>query len=124
MCKRRLADMFLGRFSGSSTPTKQDEIVHSSLASAASADEVTEIPMSKRRGSISRFESHIWTEILPDNEHIRFFKSANWDSSPLGPLKNWGIGLRLHVSSLLSDSRPAVIYWYGSPSFALSNCQN
>ncbi len=59
------------------------------------------------------FRSRIsnWTDSLPATAHVEYFKDVDWGATYLGPLNSWGLALRLHVSSLLADSRAAVIYW-------------
>ena len=67
----------------------------------------------EQRGSdrSSRSRSSRWTDALPLTAHVEYFKDIDWDATYLGPLDSWSLALRLHVSSLLADSRPAVIYW-------------
>jgi len=61
-----------------------------------------------------------WTDTLPDDDHVRFFKTTDWAATPLGPLDGWSTALRLYIFQLLSDSRPACIYW-GSGRIAIYN---
>ena len=60
----------------------------------------------------SPLESDDWTRSLPETDHVRFFRSTNWAATALGPIKDWGIALRLHTHTLFADSRSACIYWY------------
>lgn len=53
-----------------------------------------------------------WTEVLPDSEHIRLFRSIDWSSTRLGPLQSWDQTLRQSTYQVLADSRPACLYWY------------
>lgn len=52
-----------------------------------------------------------WTDAIPDNDHVRFFKTTDWAATPIGPLDGWGSALRLYTFQVLSDSRPACVYW-------------
>ncbi|TID20341.1 phosphorelay sensor kinase [Venturia nashicola] len=52
-----------------------------------------------------------WIEVLPDTEHIRFFRSVDWARTRLGPLRSWNHTLRQSTFQVLADSRPACLYW-------------
>ena len=56
-----------------------------------------------------------WVDDLPINEHVQFFKSRDWSATALGPLENWSACLRQMTGFLMSDSRAACIFWYGTP---------
>lgn len=53
-----------------------------------------------------------WTDDIVETDHVRVFKSTNWRETPLGPISQWPNALRLYTHQVLSDSRPAIIYWY------------
>jgi hypothetical protein len=52
-----------------------------------------------------------WTETLPPTDHVRFFKSVDWAQTALGPAQQWGTALRMYTHMVMSDSRPATLYW-------------
>ncbi|SZF05173.1 unnamed protein product [Blumeria hordei] len=52
-----------------------------------------------------------WAENLPPTKHVRFFIDTNWSDTPLGPLSNWSISLRIHIFTLFADSKASVLYW-------------
>jgi hypothetical protein len=52
-----------------------------------------------------------WTDNIPLTNHVRFFLGVDWTSSLLGPLKSWSFALRLHVFTLMADTRASCIYW-------------
>jgi len=58
----------------------------------------------------SGFEYGDWFDTLPDSEHVRFFKSVDWGKTELGPLKDWGLALRIHTFTVMADSRPSTLY--------------
>ncbi|KAH8678670.1 hypothetical protein BGZ60DRAFT_503765 [Tricladium varicosporioides] len=55
--------------------------------------------------------SNAWYLNLPDTPHITFFKNTDWSASQLGPLETWGIALRLYAQQVLTNSKPACLYW-------------
>lgn len=55
-----------------------------------------------------------WTKIpLSDNlpEHIRFAKSVDWASTPLGPMEEWSQDLIAMSNMVMGSPHPACIYW-------------
>lgn len=48
---------------------------------------------------------------LQVNSYTRFFRNFDWASSKLGPIDGWSIELRRMANILLSDPRPAAMYW-------------
>lgn len=51
-----------------------------------------------------------WADDIVDSDHVRLFKTINWEAS-IGPLQSWTTSLRFYTHQLMSDSRPACIYW-------------
>jgi len=43
--------------------------------------------------------------------HHEFFMKFDWASTELGPIDSWGATLRRRVNFLMSDPRPAAMYW-------------
>lgn len=43
--------------------------------------------------------------------HIQFFVNFDWGSTELGPVSSWSVELRRMVNLLMSDPRPAAMYW-------------
>ncbi|TVY25426.1 Sensor protein [Lachnellula hyalina] len=52
-----------------------------------------------------------WEILLPSTDHVRFFASADWAASPLGPLSTWSAALRLQTLAVMSDSQAGCLYW-------------
>ncbi|KEZ46024.1 Uncharacterized protein SAPIO_CDS1433 [Scedosporium apiospermum] len=55
-----------------------------------------------------------WTRIpLTDDvsEHIRFARSIDWASTPLGPIESWPLNLRVMANLIMASPHPAAIYW-------------
>ncbi|KAJ4357153.1 uncharacterized protein N0V89_001728 [Didymosphaeria variabile] len=52
-----------------------------------------------------------WTLDLPDTDHVRFFRGANWAKSALGPPNTWDETLRVFTRMVFADSRAACIWW-------------
>ncbi|RDW87909.1 hypothetical protein BP5796_03603 [Coleophoma crateriformis] len=52
-----------------------------------------------------------WTLLLPSTEHVEFMKSQDWSSTALGPMQGWPTALQLMTLKMLSDPRPANLYW-------------
>lgn len=55
-----------------------------------------------------------WTRIpmsdeLPD--HIKFAKSFDWASTPLGPIEDWPTELRVTSNLVMGSPHPAAMYW-------------
>jgi hypothetical protein len=106
--------MVLGRFAKTSASPKDNATSSSAASTTSTAHEnllVSESQDVNEEDPCSRFQQGDWTSVLPDNEHVRFFRSVDWGKSSLGPLEGWGMGLRLHTATCLADSRPGVIYW-------------
>jgi PAS domain S-box-containing protein len=55
-----------------------------------------------------------WTRIpLTDNlpDHIRFARSVDWASTPLGPVEDWSADLRTMSNMIMGSPHPAAMYW-------------
>lgn len=52
-----------------------------------------------------------WTDILPPSHHRQFFKDVNWSATSLGALDTWADHLQQMVRFLMSDYRPAYMFW-------------
>ncbi|PFH56161.1 hypothetical protein XA68_16967 [Ophiocordyceps unilateralis] len=55
-----------------------------------------------------------WTRIpITDSmpEHIRFAKSVDWASTPLGPMSEWTSDLRAMSNLIMGSPHPAAMYW-------------
>jgi signal transduction histidine kinase/CheY-like chemotaxis protein/PAS domain-containing protein len=56
-----------------------------------------------------------WTRIPLDSEnlpaHIRFARSVDWASTPLGPVEDWPTDLRLISNLIMGSPHPASMYW-------------
>jgi len=52
-----------------------------------------------------------WTDDLPQNDHVCFFKAVDWSRTQLGPTSQWRPELRMYTHMLMSDSRAATLYW-------------
>lgn len=52
-----------------------------------------------------------WINAFPTSSHITMLLESDWESTPLGALHTWDRSLQLYVQMLLSDPRPAAIYW-------------
>ncbi|XP_044719958.1 histidine kinase-, DNA gyrase b-, and HSP90-like ATPase domain-containing protein [Hirsutella rhossiliensis] len=55
-----------------------------------------------------------WTRVpvadsLP--EHIKFAKSVDWASTPLGPISEWSYDLRAMSNLIMGSPHPAAMYW-------------
>ncbi|KAG4439753.1 hypothetical protein IFR05_004775 [Cadophora sp. M221] len=60
---------------------------------------------------LSPFEGDNWTSLLPDSDHVRFFKETDWAATYLGPLAQWSSALKQSTFMVLADSRAACVYW-------------
>lgn len=49
--------------------------------------------------------------IVELSPHVRFFLDFDWESTELGPIDSWPVGLRRMCNFLMSDPRPAAMYW-------------
>jgi hypothetical protein len=65
-----------------------------------------------------------WTQNIPYSDHVQFFRSVDWSSTPLGDLSKWPTALRLHCFTLFADSRPSCIYWYADELLGSVLCSN
>ena len=52
-----------------------------------------------------------WTDLLPNSQHVQFFKNTDWSATPLGPLETWSNPLRQMTRFLMADSRAACLFW-------------
>lgn len=55
--------------------------------------------------------SYDWTDVLPSTEHVDHFRNADFGSTAMGPLADWGPALRLYVTMLFANSRATALYW-------------
>ncbi|KAK0337780.1 hypothetical protein LTR91_008857 [Friedmanniomyces endolithicus] len=55
--------------------------------------------------------SSSWTSVIPRTAHNDIFLNADYASTSLGPIADWGYALRLYASMALSDNRGAIVYW-------------
>lgn len=75
--------------------------------------------------NINWFSSHVpiahsispsfdWTRLAVSDampEHIRFARSVDWASTPLGPIGTWGSDLRQMCNLIMASPHPAAMYW-------------
>ncbi|KAG6008768.1 hypothetical protein E4U21_003966 [Claviceps maximensis] len=55
-----------------------------------------------------------WTRLPLDDslpEHIKFAKTRDWASTPLGPMADWSTDLRTMSSLVMATPHPAAMYW-------------
>ncbi|KAH6642270.1 hypothetical protein C7974DRAFT_385149 [Boeremia exigua] len=52
-----------------------------------------------------------WTHSFPSSSHAQALLDWDWGATSLGPLETWPRSLQLYTQMLLSDFRPATIYW-------------
>lgn len=51
-----------------------------------------------------------YPSVLP-SPHLQFFLEFDWESTELGSVSTWSTSLRRMVNILMSDPRPAAMYW-------------
>ena len=101
--------------------------VESPYAQFAGTDGPYESQMNPQQALKSRDDSHYnlpdsnfttdsiandWTVLLPRSEHTEFLMSRDWNATALGSIRQWPSELRLMTMKMLSDPRPANLYWY------------
>ncbi|PKS12843.1 hypothetical protein jhhlp_001055 [Lomentospora prolificans] len=100
-------DIPVGLFSGSEGVTDR---CHDPEEPTSSKDlKVSGIPP-----QLSSKLSFDWTRVaLTDDvsEHIRFARSIDWASTPLGPIESWPLNLRVMANLIMASPHPAAIYW-------------
>ncbi|KAF2997093.1 Histidine kinase [Curvularia kusanoi] len=52
-----------------------------------------------------------WTSVFPTSPFTDLFLNFDWGATSIGPLDKWPRSLRSYTQMLLSDVRPAWIYW-------------
>lgn len=55
-----------------------------------------------------------WTRISPTDDmspHIRFARSVDWASTPLGPIENWSGDLCIMANLVMGSPHPVALYW-------------
>ena len=57
-----------------------------------------------------------WYHLLPTVGHGKLFRDTDWSATEFGPVSQWPLTLRLYTNLVLSDPRPAIIYWGESKS--------
>ncbi|ERS99698.1 histidine kinase group protein [Sporothrix schenckii 1099-18] len=65
-------------------------------------------------------QSFDWTRIAVTDDmpaHIRFARSIDWASTPLGPIEHWPSDLRTMANLVVASPHPAAMYW--GPSFTV-----
>jgi len=78
---------------------------------AAQSEVITNDLMQTRYPESSSFD---WTRLpmsaaLP--RHIKFARSVDWASTPLGPIENWSFDLRAMCNLIMGSPHPAAMYW-------------
>ncbi|KAJ3471391.1 hypothetical protein MRS44_001490 [Fusarium solani] len=61
-----------------------------------------------------------WTRIPPSESlppHIKFARSVDWASTPLGPIEDWPADLRTMSNLVMGSPHPAAMYW--GPQFVI-----
>jgi hypothetical protein len=56
-----------------------------------------------------------WTRDLPQTDHVCFFRTIDWASTPMGPLAQWNSTLRNFTRMVFADSRAACLWWCAGP---------
>jgi hypothetical protein len=78
---------------------------------AAQSEVTTNELMQTRYPESSSFD---WT-CLPMSaalpRHIKFARSVDWASTPLGPIENWSFDLRAMCNLVMGSPHPAAMYW-------------
>lgn len=61
---------------------------------------------------VSPLSKDDWWKHIPPSSHVDFFIKARngWEDTLLGPLNGWSYALRLHVFTVLADSRASCVY--------------
>lgn len=59
----------------------------------------------------SAAKSPAWMKLLPMSPHTDFFLNVDWSATAIGPLESWSDHLRQMTVFLMSDPRPAAMYW-------------
>lgn len=52
-----------------------------------------------------------WTNAFPISPFTDVFLNLDWSATLIGPLAKWPLSLQAYTQMLLSDARPAAIYW-------------
>ncbi|KAF2106844.1 hypothetical protein BDV96DRAFT_507316 [Lophiotrema nucula] len=45
------------------------------------------------------------------SDHVRYFRSIDWSTTPLGPMSAWQPQLRSLINMIMNDNNPAVLFW-------------
>ncbi|KAL5120426.1 hypothetical protein ACEQ8H_001716 [Pleosporales sp. CAS-2024a] len=69
------------------------------------------VALPSMRRPAKRADAPDWTLDLPQTDHVRLFRTTDWASTDLGPLRDWSPTLRLFVGFVLASSRAACLWW-------------
>ena len=61
--------------------------------------------------SLGAFDITAPNPLVPLSPHIKFFLGFDWGSTELGPINTWSTELRRMCNLLMTDPRPAAMYW-------------
>lgn len=68
----------------------------------------------KHEGANGRSINHDWTQLeVPADlsEHIKYTRSVDWESTPLGHMDDWEDELRVAAIMVMADVHAAVVFW-------------
>ena len=91
--------------------TTSDHSTSNGKAGAAKAVKTTQSHELVSTAEDNVMQDADWTQQLPRTDHVRFLLSRDWAATSLGPIRNWGLTLRIMVHKMLSDPRAANLYW-------------
>lgn len=58
--------------------------------------------------------NHDWTQSEPPanlSDHIKYARSVDWGSTPLGPMEDWERELKVAANLVMADLHAAVLFW-------------
>lgn len=61
--------------------------------------------------SLGSYDILIGNPLVETSAHVEFFQNFDWASTELGPIDSWSSELRRMTNLLLTDPRPAAMYW-------------
>jgi hypothetical protein len=94
--------------------TLQDEDIPVAIGSATQYDPIHNSKGTAKQAPYKGKQKILdWTRHdIPNASHfVEFLRSFDWSSTPLGPMKQWSIALRLHVLTTVANPAPRGLIW-------------
>ncbi|KAF2654672.1 putative histidine kinase HHK11p, partial [Lophiostoma macrostomum CBS 122681] len=95
-------------------PKNLPQLVQERLPSVPADTPIASTPIREALYCATQFGPYDCTLDTPPphpSAHIQYFRSVDWESTPLGPMCSWSPQLRCIVNIIMVDTYPGVLFW-------------